>query len=282
MPIRAYKPTSPGRRGMTVSDYAKELTASAPYGPLTEAMRKTGGRNNVGRITTRHRGGGNRRRYRRIDFRRAKDGIAAIVESIEYDPNRSPRIALVRYKDGERRYVLAPQGLKPGDEIVSGEKVEPRTGNCMALKNIPIGLMIHNIEMIPGGGGQLVRAAGCGAQLMAKEGNYAHVQLPSGETRKIHARCRATIGMLGNTDHNLLVIGKAGRNRWLGWRPTVRGSAMNPVSHPMGGGEGRRAGGRHPISRWGKPAKGGKTRRPGKTSDRMIIKRRRRGRFQKT
>lgn len=280
MPIRLYKPTSAGRRGMTVSDFA-DVTASEPMHSLTEAVRKTGGRNNKGRMTIRHRGGGNRRRYRRIDFRRDKDGIPAVVETIEYDPNRTPRIALVKYADGERRYILAPAGLSVGDEVVSGEKVEPKTGNCMALKNIPTGMMVHNVEMLPGQGGQLVRSAGCGAQLMAKEGSYAHVMLPSGETRKIHARCRATIGLLGNSDHNLIVIGKAGRNRWKGKRPTVRGSAMNPVSHPMGGGEGRRSGGRHPVSKWGKPAKGGKTRSTSKASERMIIKRRRRGRFQR-
>lgn len=280
MGIRLYKPTSPGRRGASVSDFA-EVTAKAPWRPLTEALRKTGGRNNVGRMTIRHRGGGNRRRWRRIDFRRDKDGIPAVVETIEYDPNRSPRIALLKYADGERRYILAPLKLAVGEVLMSGDKVEPKVGNCMPLKNIPIGMTVHNLELQPGAGGQLVRSAGCGAQVMAKEGHYAHVLLPSGETRKVHGRCRATLGMIGNTDHNLIVLGKAGRNRWAGIRPTVRGSAMNPVSHPMGGGEGRRAGGRHPQSRWGKPAKGGKTRDPRKTSERQIITHRRRGRFQR-
>ena len=281
MAIKSYKPTSPGRRGMTASDYA-DVTASSPFRPLTEPKRNTGGRNNKGRITIRHRGGGNRLRYRRIDFRREKDNVPARVETIEYDPNRSPRIALLCYRDGERRYILAPAGLSVGDEVISGDKVEPRPGNCMPLRNIPTGMKIHNVELLPGAGGQFVRAAGCGAQLMAKEGNYAHILLPSGETRKVHIRCRATIGMLGNSDHNLIVVGKAGRNRWKGIRPTVRGSAMNPVAHPMGGGEGRRAGGRHPVSKWGKPAKGGKTRKPRNPSNKMIIKRRRRGRFQNT
>jgi large subunit ribosomal protein L2 len=281
MPVRKYRPTSPGRRHGSVADFS-ELTAREPYRPLTEAMRKTGGRNNVGRISMRHIGGGHRRRYRIIDFRRDKDGVPARVETIEYDPNRSARIALLKYADGERRYILAPQGLRVGDTVESGEKVEPKVGNAMPIKCIPTGTAIHNIELTPGHGGQIVRAAGTSAQLMAKEGNYAVLLLPSGEIRKVHVKCRATIGAVSNPDHNLVQLGKAGRSRWLGIRPTVRGSAQNPVSHPMGGGEGRRAGGRHPVSKWGKPAKGGKTRRPRKPSDKWILRFRRVGRFQQT
>lgn len=281
MGIRAYKPTSAGTRHRTVSDFT-ELTAKKPWRALTVALRKSGGRNNIGRMTMRTIGGGNKRRYRIVDFRRTKDNVAAKVETIEYDPNRSPWIARLLYADGERRYILAPQGLSVGESVMSGAKVEPRTGNCMELGNIPTGLAVHNIELVPGGGGKLVRAAGASAQVMAREQTYVYVMLPSGEVRKIHARCRATIGTLGNTDHAQITYGKAGVSRWLGVRPISRGSAQNPVSHPMGGGEGRRAGGRHPVSKWGKLAKGGKTRKPRKTSNAFIVTRRRRGRFQKT
>jgi len=278
---RPYKPTSAGRRFGTVSDFT-EITRKAPFRPLTESQRKTGGRNNVGRLTTRHIGGGHRRRYRVIDFKRGKDGIPAVVEAIEYDPNRSPRIALLKYRDGERRYILHPEGLKVGDTVESGEKVEPRVGNCMPLKAIPTGMRIHNIELLRGRGGRLVRAAGSAAQLLAKEGEYADILLPSGAIRKVHVRCRATIGALGNADHANIVWAKAGRRRWLGIRPTVRGTAQNPVSHPMGGGEGRTGGGRHPVSKWGKLAKGGKTRRSVSRTDPFIVRGRKKGRFQRT
>lgn len=278
---RLYRPLTPARRGATVSDFSN-LTKKAPEHSLTVPLRKTGGRNNVGRLTTRHIGGGHRRRYRLIDFRRKKDGITAVVEAIEYDPNRTCRIALLKYKDGERRYILHPEGLKVGDVVQSGDRTEPKVGNCMPLKAIPTGMQIHNIEMTPGRGGQCVRAAGGFAQLLAKEGDYADVLFPSGEIRKIHVRCRATIGQVGNSDHVNIVYGKAGRRRWLGIRPTVRGTAQNPVSHPMGGGEGRSGGGRHPVSKWGKLAKGGKTRRKRKTSTRYILRGRKKGRFQQT
>ncbi len=282
MPVREYNPVTPGRRGATVSDFS-DITRKRPFKGLTEELRKTGGRNNAGRLSVRHIGGGNRRRYRRIDFRRDKDGVAGVVEAIEYDPNRSPRIALVKYRDGERRYILAPQGLGVGDEIISGEKVEPKVGNAMPLKSIPTGQLIHNIELTPGRGGQLVRSAGTFAQLLAKEGNYADVLLPSGEIRKIHVRCRATIGQLGNADWTNIVLGKAGRKRWLGIRPTVRGKAMNPISHPCGGGDGRGGVGRQPCNWKGtKLAKGGRTRRSKRPSDRFIVRFRRPGPHQKT
>lgn len=282
MPVREYKPVTPGRRGATVSDYS-DVTRKRPEKKLTEELRKTGGRNNVGRLAVRHMGGGNRRRYRVIDFRRNKDGVAGVVEAIEYDPNRSPRIALIKYKDGERRYILAPQGLNVGDPVESGEKVEPRVGNAMPLKSIPTGQLIHNIELTPGRGGQLVRSAGTFAQLMAREGNYADVLLPSGEIRKIHVRCRATIGQLGNSDWSNIVLGKAGRRRWLGIRPYVRGKAMNPISHPCGGGDGRGGVGRQPCNWKGtKLAKGGKTRHSKNPSDRFIVRFRRPGTHQKT
>ncbi|MHC4606963.1 MAG: 50S ribosomal protein L2 [Planctomycetota bacterium] len=277
---RFYKPTSPGRRFGTVSDYS-DVTKKAPERRLTEPARKTGGRNNAGRITCRHIGGGNRKRYRKIDFRRNKDGVPAVIEAVEYDPNRTPRIALLKYRDGERRYILQPAGVGVGDTVESGEKVEPRKGNCMPLKSIPTGMLVHNIELQPGRGGQMVRSAGSFAQLLAKEGNYCNVQLPSGEIRKVHVRCRATIGQLSNADNANIVYGKAGRRRWLGVRPTVRGTAQNPVSHPMGGGEGRSGGGRHPVSKWGKLAKGGKTRRTRNPSSKFIVRGRKRGRFQK-
>ncbi len=282
MPVREYKPVTPGRRGATVSDFS-DLTRARPQKGLTEDLRHTGGRNNVGRMSVRHIGGGNRRRYRRIDFRRNKDGVPGIVEAIEYDPNRSPRIALVKYRDGERRYILAPQGLAVGEEVLSGEKVEPKPGNAMPLKGIPTGQLIHNIELTPGRGGQLVRSAGTFAQLLAKEGNYADVLLPSGEIRKIHVRCRATVGQLGNSDWANIVLGKAGRRRWLGYRSKVRGKAMNPVSHPCGGGAGRGGIGRIPCNWKGtKLAKGGKTRRSKNPSDAFILRFRRPGPHQKT
>jgi large subunit ribosomal protein L2 len=282
MPVREYRPTSAGRRGATVSDFS-DVTRTEPEKRLTEAKPKTGGRNNVGRLSVRHIGGGHKMRYRFIDFKRDKDNVPAVVEHIEYDPNRSARIALLKYKDGERRYILCPEGLKQGDELASGEKVEPKVGNCMPLKNIPTSMYVHNIELTPGRGGQMARSAGTFAQLMAREGNYADVQLPSGEVRKVHVRCRATIGKVGNSDHANVVLGKAGRKRWLGIRPTVRGTAMNPISHPMGGGEGRAGGGRHPINWKGtKLAKGGKTRRTKKPSQKFIVRFRKAGRVQNT
>jgi large subunit ribosomal protein L2 len=282
MPVREYKPITPGRRGATAQDFS-DITKTEPEKRLTVALRKTGGRNNVGRLSVRHIGGGHKRRYRIIDFRRDKDDVPGVVEAIEYDPNRSPRIALIKYRDGERRYILAPQGLNVGDEVLSGEKVEPKVGNCMPLRSIPTGLLIHNVELTPGRGGQLVRSAGTFAQLLAKEGNYADVLLPSGEIRKIHVRCRATVGQLGNADWANVVLGKAGRKRWLGVRPTVRGKAMNPISHPCGGGDGRGGLGRHPCNWKGtKLAKGGKTRRSKKPSGRFILRFRRQGPQQNT
>ncbi len=281
MGVRAYKATSPGRRFATVSDFA-EITKSTPEKSLLTPLPKTGGRNNYGHRTMRHIGGGNKRMYRRIDFRRNKDGVLAKVESIEYDPNRSPRIALLRYADGEKRYILSPVGLKVGDELASGDQAEPKTGNCLPLQRIPLGSLVHNVEMNIGRGGQIARSAGTSAQLMARDGEYAHLLMPSGEVRMVHVRCRATLGQLGNIDHANIVYGKAGRRRWLGIRPTNRGTAQNPVSHPMGGGEGRSGGGRHPCSKWGVLAKGGKTRRRRKPSSRFILRGRKRGRFQNT
>ncbi len=281
MGVRAYKATSPGRRFATVSDFA-EITKSTPEKSLLTPLPKTGGRNNYGHRTMRHIGGGNKRMYRRIDFRRNKDGVLAKVESIEYDPNRSPRIALLRYADGEKRYILSPVGLKVGDELASGDQAEPKTGNCLPLQRIPLGSLVHNVEMNIGRGGQIARSAGTSAQLMARDGQYAHLLMPSGEVRMVHVRCRATLGQLGNIDHANIVYGKAGRRRWLGIRPTNRGTAQNPVSHPMGGGEGRSGGGRHPCSKWGVLAKGGKTRRRRKPSSRFILRGRKRGRFQNT
>jgi large subunit ribosomal protein L2 len=274
MAIREYKPTSAGRRFMTVIDY-RELTKKEPEKSLLRTLKHSGGRNIQGRITCRHRGGGNRYHYRVIDFKRDKDNIVARVESVEYDPNRSAFINLLCYPDGERRYILAPKDLKVGDTVVSGEKVEPKIGNCMPLKNIPSGMMVHNIELERKRGGQIVRSAGTFGQIMALEGNYAHVMLPSGEMRKIQQDCRATIGQVSNVDWGKVWWGKAGRRRWLGIRPTVRGTAQNPVSHPMGGGEGRKGGGRHPCSPTGVLAKGGKTRDRKKPSSNFIIRRRR-------
>lgn len=276
MGIIYYKPTSAGRRFASVSDFS-EITTDKPEKSLLEPIRKTGGRNNEGKITAEHIGGGSRRHYRIIDFKRRKDNVPARVASVEYDPNRSARIALLHYADGEKRYILAPNNLKVGQTVMSGEKVEPESGNCMPIKNIPLGLDIHNIELRVGQGGQLVRSAGGVAKLLAKEGDYAHIVLPSGEIRKLFLECRATIGQLGNLDHKNIRIGKAGRNRWKGIRPHVRGVAQNPVSHPLGGGEGRSGGGRHPCSRTGLLAKGGKTRKKKSLSNKFIIRRRRIG-----
>jgi large subunit ribosomal protein L2 len=281
MGIRYYKPTSAGRRNASVSDFS-ELTDKnkKPEKRLTEPLKKTGGRNNQGFITARHRGGGHKRMYRIIDFRRHdKDGIPALVTHIEYDPNRSARIALIQYQDGEKRYIIAPDGLKAGMTVHNGPNAEPKLGNCLPLSKIPTGMTIHNLEMQPGGGAKLCRSAGVGATLTAREGTWAQITLPSGEVRRIPAACRATIGMVGNPDHMNIRLGKAGRKRWLGRRPHVRGVAMNPVDHPMGGGEGRTSGGRHPCSPTGKLAKGGKTRRRRKPSNSAIIRRRKSVRY---
>ncbi len=276
MGIIYYKPVTAGRRFGSVSDFS-EITKTKPEKSLLEPLRKTGGRNTEGKITTEHIGGGSRRHYRIIDFKRKKDNIPAKVASIEYDPNRSARIALLHYVDGEKRYILAPDKLRVGQTIMSGNKVEPEIGNCMTLKNIPLGIDVHNIELRVGQGGQLVRSAGGVAKLLAKEGNYAHIVLPSGEVRKVFDGCRATIGQLGNLDHSNIRLGKAGRKRWKGIRPHVRGVAQNPVAHPLGGGEGRSGGGRHPCSRTGLLAKGGKTRKKKALSNKFIIRRRRIG-----
>jgi large subunit ribosomal protein L2 len=266
------KPTSAGRRFQTAHDFS-EITKAKPEKSLTVSISKTGGRNNVGRVTTRFRGGGHKRLYRIIDFKRKKEDVPAKVASIEYDPNRSARIALLHYLDGEKRYILAPIDLKVGDLVVSSPTADIKPGNALPLRNMPLGTMVHNIELKPGKGGQMARAAGASAQLVAKEGSYAQIKLPSGEVRQVHVNCKATVGQLGNVEHENLSIGKAGRKRWFGRRPHVRGVAMNPVDHPMGGGEGKSSGGRHPVSPWGKPTKGYKTRKP-KESDRYIIKRR--------
>ena len=271
MATTTYKPTTPGRRGATVSDMS-EITAVRPEKSLLRPIKKTGGRNNLGRITARRRGGGHKRRYRIIDFRRDKDDMDATVLSIEYDPNRSGRIALLEYADDEKRYILAPTGLSVGDTIYSGDRAEPKTGNCMQLGNIPVGLIVHNVELRPGGGSQIVRSAGSAAQVSAREGKYVHLILPSGEVRRVLGTCRATVGRVSHTEHEANKLGKAGRNRWLGRRPKVRGKAMNPVAHPMGGGEGRSNGGRHPCSPTGVLAKGGKTRKHHKYSDSLILK----------
>jgi large subunit ribosomal protein L2 len=276
MPLRQLKPITPGTRFYSVSDFS-DLTTDRPYKPLCEPLPSTGGRNNTGRITSRHRGGRHKRLYRIIDFKREKTDVYATVETIEYDPNRSARIALVRYDDGERRYILAPQGLKVGDRIVSSENADYNIGNTLPLAKIPPGLFVHNIELKPGKGGQLVRSAGLGAQLLGFDGKYAQLKLPSGEIRMVLAQCRATIGVVSNADHENIMLGKAGRARWLGIRPQTRGMAMNPIDHPNGGGEGRSksGGGRqHPRSPWGQLAKGLKTRKKHKASDRLIIRRR--------
>jgi large subunit ribosomal protein L2 len=273
MPIKVYKPTSAGRRGMTGHSF-DEITTSRPQRSLTEAIRKHGGRNNSGRITVRHRGGGHKRRYRIIDFKRDKFDMSARVLSIEYDPNRSSRIALLEYEDGERRYIIAPLGVKVGDKLANGDRAEIRPGNALYIRDIPVGTQIHNIELLPGEGGQLARSAGVSGQLLAKEGVYAQVRLPSGEVRLVHERCMATIGQVGNTDHGNIKLGKAGRNRWMGWRPTVRGTAMDPASHPHGGGEGRSGIGLPgPKTPWGKPALGKRTRVNKRTSQ-FIVRRR--------
>ena len=276
MPIRQYRPTSPGRRGMSTNTN-EELTRSKPERSLLAKISENAGRNHAGRITTRHRGGGEKRRYRIIDFKRDKDNIPAKVATIEYDPNRSARIALLHYADGEKRYILAPLGIKVGESLMSGPEAEPKPGNALPLKNIPQGMVIHNIELTRGRGGQLVRGAGTGAQLMAKEGDYAQVRLPSGEQRLIHILCRATVGQVGNVDHSNVSIGKAGRARHMGLRPEVRGSVMNPVDHPHGGGEGRAPRGGQPQTPWGKPALGFRTRN-NKRTDQFIVRRRNAGR----
>lgn len=273
MPLKTFKPTTPSRRGMSVMDFS-EITAKRPEKSLTKGKRSTGGRNNVGRITTRFRGGGVKRCLRDIDFKRDKDMVPAIVKSIEYDPNRSANIALLQYRDGEKRYILAPVGLSVGAEVVSGDKAEIKVGNAMKLKYIPVGIDIHNIEMSPGCGAKLVRSAGQVAQIRSKEGLYAQIRLPSGEIRMLNVNCKATIGQVGNLEHMNVSLGKAGRKRYLGKRPHVRGVAMNPIDHPMGGGEGRSSGGGHPRSPWGKLAKAGKTRNKRKSSTKFIVQRR--------
>lgn len=273
MGIKKFRPTTPSRRHMTVMTF-EEITKTEPEKSLTVPLKSTGGRNAKGRLTVRHRGGGHKRLYRIIDFKRNKDQVPAKVAAIEYDPNRSANIALLHYRDGHKAYIIAPQDLKVGDVVVSGSGSDIKVGNAMPLKDIPVGSLIHNIELRPGKGGQLVRSAGTVAQLMAKEGPYAHVRLPSGEVRLIHVNCRATIGQIGNLEHENMTLGKAGRSRWLGIRPTVRGSVMNPADHPHGGGEGRAPIGRkYPVSPWGKIAIGGKTRKK-KPSDKMIVKKR--------
>lgn len=272
MAVKSYKPTSPGRRFVTVSSF-DEITTDKPEKSLLVPLKRNAGRNSRGKITVRHRGGGHKRQYRLIDFKRTKDGIPAKVATIEYDPNRSARIALLHYADGEKRYILAPIGLEVGMTVLSGREADIKLGNALPLKSIPLGTMIHNIELHPNAGAQLVRSAGTAAQLMAKEGKYAHIRMPSGEMRLVLQECRATIGQVGNVEHENITIGKAGRSRWLGLRPTVRGVTMNPVDHPHGGGEGRSPIGGHPLTPWGKPALGARTRKK-KQSDRLIVKRR--------
>jgi large subunit ribosomal protein L2 len=276
MGIKRFKPTSPGRRFMTVDTF-EDITRSEPERSLLAPLTKNGGRNNYGRITTRHKGGGHKRRYRVIDFKRDKDAVPAKVAHIEYDPNRSARIALLHYADGEKRYILAPQGLKVGDIVESGSTADIKPGNALPLENVPSGTTIHNIELQPGRGGQLVRSAGTSAQLQAKEKGYGVVRLPSGELRRIRLTCRATVGEIGNSDHSNISGGKAGRTRWRGVRPTVRGTAMNPVDHPHGGGEGKTTAGRHPVTPWGVPTLGYRTRSKHKQSDKFIIRGRKRG-----
>jgi large subunit ribosomal protein L2 len=275
MGVRKYKPTTPGRRGASVATF-DELTRGKPEKALVAKGRNKAGRNVHGRITTRHQGGGNKRRYRVVDFRRNKDGVPAKVAHIEYDPNRSARIALLHYADGEKRYILAPEGVKQGDRLMSGPDAEIRPGNALPLRNIPVGTVVHAIEMKPGAGAKMARSAGASVQLMAKEGTQATLRLPSGETRTVPAICKATVGAVGNSEHELISIGKAGRNRWKGKRPSVRGVVMNPVDHPLGGGEGKSSGGRHPTSPWGK--KEGRTRKKNKASNKQIVRRRGKGR----
>ena len=274
MAIKSFKPYTPSRRFITVSAF-EEVTASKPEKSLLVKVNRTGGRNNTGKMTVRHQGGGHKRKYRIIDFKRTKDNIPARVASIEYDPNRAARIALLHYLDGEKRYILAPQGLKVGDTVYSGPESDIKPGNCLPLLNIPLGTQIHNIEMKIGKGGQIVRSAGTSAQLMAKEGSHALLRLPSGELRRVHINCRATVGVVGNADHENQTIGKAGRSRWMGIRPANRGVVMNPCDHPHGGGEGKSPVGRkHPVTPWGKPAHGVKTRDKKKASSKLIVKRR--------
>jgi len=273
MAIKQFKPTTPSRRYYTVSTF-EEITKKKREKSLVTPLKKSGGRNNQGRVTMRHHGGGHKRLYRIIDFKRDKVGVPGVCEAIEYDPNRSARIALIKYADGERRYILWPLGLEVGDTVVAGDDVDIRPGNCLPLANIPLGTIVHNIELSPGKGGQIVRSAGSGAQLMAKEGKYAQLRLPSGEMRNVPAVCKATIGQVGNVDHENVALGKAGRSRWKGMRPTVRGVVMNPRDHPHGGGEGKSPVGRKtPVSKWGKPAHGTRTRRA-KQSDKLIVRRR--------
>jgi large subunit ribosomal protein L2 len=272
MGVKKFKPTSPGRRFATVSDF-EEITKGKPEKSLTTALPRKSGRNVYGRITTRHIGGRHKRKYRIIDFKRNKDGVPARIAAIEYDPNRSARIALLHYADGEKRYILAPSELKVGDEVVSGNDVDIKPGNALSLRKIPVGMVIHNIELKKGKGAQLARSAGSAVQIMAKEGNYGQLKLPSGEVRMVHLDCRATIGQVGNVEHEIVSIGKAGRSRWRGKRPTVRGTVMNPVDHPHGGGEGKSSSGRHPVTPWGKPTMGYRTRKR-KLSDKHIVRRR--------
>jgi len=274
MALSKAKPTSPGRR-FVVQVRDKSLHKGEPYAPLVRQLSKSGGRNNTGRLTTRHRGGGHKRRYRVIDFQRNKDGVVARVERIEYDPNRSANIALVLYRDGERRYIIAPRGLVVGQDLLSGTNAPIKPGNCLPLRNIPLGTQVHCVEMRPGKGAQMARSAGAAVQLVAREGNYATLRLRSGEMRKVSTECRATVGEVGNSEHSLRALGKAGATRWRGRRPTVRGVVMNPVDHPHGGGEGRTSGGRHPVTPWGIPTKGHKTR-SNKRTDRYIVRRRKR------
>jgi large subunit ribosomal protein L2 len=279
MGIRKYKPVTPGRRDASVSDFAELTPGAKPEKSLLRAIVKTGGRNNQGKITARHRGGGHKRRFRLIDFRRNKDGIPALVDSIQYDPNRSARIALLHYADGEKRYIVSPDGLKKGDKVESGAEAPAKLGNCLPLSKMPLGTTVFNIEMREGCGGVLCRSAGTSATLMAREAEWAQISLPSGEIRRIPSGCRATVGRASNIDHGAVVLGKAGRKRWMGRRPHVRGTAMNPVDHPHGGGEGRTKGGRHPVSPEGKSAKGGATRQRRKASNKAIVRRRRSRRY---
>ena len=273
MPLKRFKPYTPSRREMSVSDFA-EITKTEPEKSLVVIKRRVNGRNNLGRITMRRRGGGARKKYRIVDFRREKDGIPGKIAAIEYDPTRSARIALVHYADGEKRYIIAPNGLKIGQVIMSGESVEFEIGNTLPLGNMPLGTNVHNVELTPGAGGQMARAAGNGCQLLAKEGRYVALRLPSGEMRRVLSACRATIGVVGNEEHSNVNLGKAGRSRWLGRRPKVRGVVMNPVDHPHGGGEGRTSGGRHPVTPWGKSTKGMKTRKKNSRTNQYIIRRR--------
>jgi len=279
MGIKQYNPVTAGRRGASVSDF-KDLTKGAkPEKSLLRPLRKKGGRNNQGRITARHRGGGHKQKYRIIDFKREKDGVPAKVASIQYDPIRTARVALLHFADGEKRYILAPEGLTVGQTVENGPDAPPNVGNCLPLARIPLGVMVHNIEMQPGCGGKICRSAGSGATLMAREADWAQISMPSGEIRRVPVLCRATIGQVGNSDAMNVVIGKAGRNRWKGIRPYVRGTAMNPIDHPHGGGEGRTKGGRHPVSPTGVPAKGGHTRKRGKASNKAIVRRRKSRRY---